>query len=69
MAPTLAGFTLGAIAGQCWVPLRGFMLGAIAGRHCWVPCWGAITGVPLLGAIARKINQSVIRSLLHLSLP
>ena len=97
-APTLAGFTLGAIAGaiagcHCWVPLLGAiagchcwvpLLGAIAGCHCWVPllgchgwmpllramagcgvhvgchcrvpccvtCWGAIAGVPLLGAIA-----------------
>ena len=48
---------LGAIAGaplpecHCWVPpYRG-----AAGCHCWVPlvhCWGAIGGVPLLGAIA-----------------
>ena len=42
--PTLAGFTLGAIA---WVPL----LGAIVGCHCWMPLLGAIAWVPLLGAI------------------
>ena len=35
--PTLAGFTLGAIAG---VPL----LGAFVGCHCWVPLWGAMAG-------------------------
>ena len=52
--PTLAGFTLSAIAGchclgamagcHCWVPLLGC--------HCWVPLLGAIAWVPLLGAIA-----------------
>ena len=61
-APTLAGFTLGAIAGcHCWVPKLGChcwvtLLGAIAGCgfHCWVPLLGFIAGchwVPLLGAI------------------
>ena len=53
--PTLAGFTLGAIAEQ----LLGAMLGAIAiaGCHWWVPCVGSHAGalqwVPLLDAIAR----------------
>ena len=65
--PTLAGFTLCAIAGcHAGVPLLGAIdrchcLGAIAGCHCWVPllgchCRGAIAGchcgVPWLDAIA-----------------
>ena len=44
LVPTVAEFTLGAIAGRhCSVPLLGC--------HCSVPLLGAIAGVPLLGAI------------------
>ena len=57
--PTLAGFTLGAIA----EPLLGAMLGAIAigGCHARVPlpgchAIGAIAGVPLLGAIVGGVH-------------
>ena len=36
--PTLAGFTLGAIAGcHCWVLATNFG-GVHVGCHCWVPC-------------------------------
>ena len=77
MAPTLAGFTLGAIAGQfiAGVPLLSViagvpLCGAMAGcNHCWMPslldasgvhdCRGCHGRVPLLDAIARKIDQSV----------
>ena len=64
--PTLAGFTLGAIAEpllgamQC-VPLLGAIVGAMAGCHCSVPLPDASyqlqrssRWVPLLGAIARS---------------
>ena len=62
--PTLAGFTLGAIAEPllvpCWVPLP--LLGAIGGchAHARVPlpgchAMGAIGGVPSLGAIVRAM--------------
>ena len=57
--PTLAGFTLGAIAGChagvpllgamqgcCWVPLLG---GVHVGCHCWMPLLACHCWVPLLG--------------------
>ena len=53
--PTLAGFTLGAIAGcHCRGAIAGCHtgVGAIARCHCWVPLWGAHRWMPLLGAIA-----------------
>ena len=69
LATTLAGFTLGAIAGRhCLVPLLGrhcsvALLGAIAGCHCGVP-WldaiaGAIAACHCERPLREKIDQSV----------
>ena len=45
---------------HCWVPLLGHGgVPLLAGCHCWVPLLGCHAGVPLLGDIARKIDQSV----------